>query len=722
MAVQTRRPVDDDFIGPGPYLAMVTNHLDPTYMGGLEVTLIRAIPGRSTTRTSNVIVKYCSPFFGVTPQSHEGNNSSNFNDVQKSYGMWMVPPDIGCTVMVFFVEGDINQGYWFGCVPDMYQNHMVPGIAASQYSAMTEEQLRQYGTRNVPVAEFSKNTRNSNGNTSSSNPDRYTKPVHPFADRLVQQGLLIDNIRGITSSSARREVPSRVFGISTPGPVDTNAPLKPAGFSTGGGQGVMMPTSRLGGHQLVMDDGDAEGKNELFRIRTRTGHQILLHNSSDLVYIANSKGTAWIELTSAGKIDVYAEDSVSIRTKGDFNLHADRDFNLEAVRNFNIATTEGDLNFNIRKKINVIGDEFFGFISGNFNLTVAEDANIGVGSNFNLGVASNGRITVGGNAGIAAGATMAISGGDNVSISSAAILQSAGRIDLNGALANAPEIADSAEVPVPLNLYSVPQRDAGAGWADNNFYKSTSLVSIMQRVPTHEPWDQHENINPDQFSLANTGSDLRGASTGEDGQPIEGDATANTPYPATAGPASDRGRVQDRPFAWSTDRPFIDKVKQVSTALRFPPIDLLAMMSLESARTFDPWIRNNLGYTGLIQFGTPAARELGTTTDTLRRMSRVQQMEYVERYFRHWGWPNSRCPNPTLANLYLTVLLPACRFAGPNDRIAVSGDSRTGGWYRSNRGFDPQRRGYFTPAMVEQAVMVHKREVQQILSRAGVTL
>ena len=29
-----------------------------------------------------------------------------------------------------------------------------------------------------------------------------------------------DNIRGNTSSSARRESPSQVFGISTPGPID----------------------------------------------------------------------------------------------------------------------------------------------------------------------------------------------------------------------------------------------------------------------------------------------------------------------------------------------------------------------------------------------------------------------------------------------------------------------------------------------------------------------
>jgi hypothetical protein len=125
-----------------------------------------------------------------------------------------------------------------------------------------------------------------------------------------------------------------------------------------------MPVSRLGGSTFVMDDGDdkflrkkpaSEGPpvyasveqketdgietiphNELIRLRTRTGHQILLHNSEDLIYIGNSKGTTWIELTSNGKIDIFAEDSISIHTKNDLNILADRDINLEAVRNINL--------------------------------------------------------------------------------------------------------------------------------------------------------------------------------------------------------------------------------------------------------------------------------------------------------------------------------------------------------------------------------------------------
>jgi len=534
MAIQTRSQ-DTSWINPGPYLATIVNHLDPTYMGSLQVTLIKSIPGLSNTETSNVIVKYCSPFFGSTAQKYEGNNSANFDDVQKSYGFWMVPPDIGSTVMVMFVGGDINQGYWFGCVPDMYQNQEVPGIAASQYSAMTPEQLKKYGTRNVPVAEYHKGSRT----MEDPNPDKFTKPVHPFADRLVNQGLLIDNVRGVTSSSARREVPSRVFGISTPGPVNVNSPLKEAGFQNGAGS-IMLPVSRLGGHQFVMDDGDLDGKNELFRIRTRTGHQILLHNSSDLIYIGNSKGSAWIELTSNGKIDVFAQDSVSIHTENDFNFKAARDVNIEAGRNINMKAS-GGFDINVVDRFNLICDA-----SGKLNFGI--DFNVSTGNNINLSSGADSSFISGGDmysnaAGDSnvTGANWMVSAG-TTNISAGHHIESAGKIDMNGPAAAVASAGTPADTPTPLDIFTLPGRSASAGWANGNFYKASSITSIMQRVPTHEPWDQHENINPSQFSAANTDS-MVSARDGAQGpgsslpadfsppnQPLSKNAKANEAY------------------------------------------------------------------------------------------------------------------------------------------------------------------------------------------------
>ena len=336
---------------PGPFLAKVVSHLDPTYMGGLEVEILR--PAGNSQSSGNLHhVKYMSPFYGITSVAHV-DSTNDYNSTQKSYGMWMIPPDPGTTVVVIFIDGDPKRGYWIGCVQDDNMNFMVPGLAAS--SKLVDGKGRQ------PAAEYNKSA-----NSVTGDPEQIKKPVHPFAAVLEAQGLLADDTRGITTSSARRETPSAVFGISTPGPLDKRSGAKKGKIGKKDSEVTNAFVSRLGGSTFVMDDGDdkfirkghpstsppvyaslEQGEtggdatiphNELIRIRTRTGHQILLHNSEDLIYIGNARGTTWIELTSNGKIDVYAADSVSVHTKADYNVTADGNINFTAQGNINFKS------------------------------------------------------------------------------------------------------------------------------------------------------------------------------------------------------------------------------------------------------------------------------------------------------------------------------------------------------------------------------------------------
>jgi predicted chitinase len=494
---------------PGPFLAEVTNHLDPTYMGSLEVALLKGMPSSTKAQGETYVVRYLSPFAGNTSIRHEGTNSSDFNDVQKSYGWWAVPPDIGTTVMVMFIDGDPNQGFWFGCLPDVFQNHMIPGIAATKQVAVTEEQRRKYGTDLLPVAEFHKSSKK----LENPNVERFAKPVHPFADRLVQQGLLLDTVRGVTSSGARREVPSGVFGISTPGPLDTSPGAKRGKLGYEGN--AQAPVSRLGGSTFVMDDGDINGQNELVRLRTRTGHQILLHNSQDLIYIANSAGTAWIEMTSAGKIDIYAADSVSIHSEQDFNFRADRDVNIEAGRNIhmramkNMETNVGGYQFLLvdgEQKIAIIGEKHE-TVGGAAKFTAGGSYDIITAGSLKLAADGTLNLASEGNANIGTAGTMNLGANGN-------ILASGSNIHLNGPSAAAPEVATVATTPVHLSRYKLPDKQVPWGWSDGKFYNTGTISTIMQRVPTHEPWPQHENVDPVKFSAQATDVTLADRSAG----------------------------------------------------------------------------------------------------------------------------------------------------------------------------------------------------------------
>ena len=122
-----------------------------------------------------------------------------------------------------------------------------------------------------------------------------------LADQLTKQGLIKDPVRGTTTSSARRESPSAVFGISTPGRISPDSAQPRIGL-----EGAPVRVDRESGHSFVMDDGAIDGTNQLTRLRTASGHQLLLHDTDGVVYIANGSGNAYIEMQRTGRIDLYS--------------------------------------------------------------------------------------------------------------------------------------------------------------------------------------------------------------------------------------------------------------------------------------------------------------------------------------------------------------------------------------------------------------------------------
>ncbi|HEY0460702.1 MAG TPA: peptidoglycan-binding protein [Pyrinomonadaceae bacterium] len=98
---------------------------------------------------------------------------------------------------------------------------------------------------------------------------------------------------------------------------------------------------------------------------------------------------------------------------------------------------------------------------------------------------------------------------------------------------------------------------------------------------------------------------------------------------------------------------FLSEVENTAQRIGTRPEYLLAVMSFETGGTFDPAKRNGIGATGLIQFLVPTAEGLGTSTAALARMSSVEQLRYVEKYFDQ---PNFRGRLGSLEGLYTAVL------------------------------------------------------------------
>jgi hypothetical protein len=161
-----------------------------------------------------------------------------------------------------------------------------------------------------------------------------------------------------------------VFGISTPGqPIYKG--INNDNVSGEVDSGTVSPDKlevqgRIGGHTLAMDDGDINGDNKLFRLRSSQGHQILMNDSDSFLHIISKRGDVWIELNREGALDIYAENSINLRTSGTLNFHADQDINFNAggkirMRSFGSMNleTQDVLNIRANKNINVYSQATF---------------------------------------------------------------------------------------------------------------------------------------------------------------------------------------------------------------------------------------------------------------------------------------------------------------------------------------------------------------------------
>lgn len=300
----------------GVFVGFVKDARDVQLNGRLRVW-IAEFGSLPENQESWILVNYCSPFAGATNvEAISKANTQTFEGTQTSYGMWMIPPDINNQVLVMFINGDPSRGIWIGSLYNQFMNNMVPGMAASPNNW-------QYPEKIIPVAEYNK------ADSRITQPDRAHRPYEKTKFKgLGNQGLITDQGRGITTSSARRESPSSVFGILTPGPVvDTTV--------------VAADIKRKGGSAFIMDDGIG---SEYVQLTTKSGAQVRLDETNGFVYLINRDGSAWVQMDQKGNVSVFGATNISLRAQQDINLRADRNLVLEAGQNVFIKAAKDTSN------------------------------------------------------------------------------------------------------------------------------------------------------------------------------------------------------------------------------------------------------------------------------------------------------------------------------------------------------------------------------------------
>lgn len=446
------------------YLGKVRDTRDPQKMGRIQVW-IPDISGNRDNSSTWFTASYCSPFAGasfandgyykdlqtnqeiqnssVVAKDRTPDNSQGTLGARQGYGMWFPPPDVGNDVLVAFVSGDPVNCIYFGFLFPQDQNFMVPGAPSATYT--DDEGLP---VQTGPALETDVRNISNIGNDGAAR-----RPFRALAEGLIAQGLQDDMMRGQSTSSARRETPSQVYGIMTPS-----------------------------GHQIVFDDGDSQGNSSLIRLRTKSGVQILMDENSGNIYAITKNGRTWMELNDDGHFDVYGQSSVSV--------HAENG-------NINLVTSSDDINIQSAKDVNIRAGGSLNFYAGaNTNMVTKMDFKSTVGGQIMFG--SSGQAT------FASAESLSLSSGGKASLTGAGVaigssgsigISASGTVDLVGSEVNSnvgPGLApDPGNIEAPglpdiySNLPQAPVTTNGVRVKGDN-----TLTAIVSRKPQAEPWDR----------------------------------------------------------------------------------------------------------------------------------------------------------------------------------------------------------------------------------------
>lgn len=137
---------------------------------------------------------------------------------------------------------------------------------------------------------------------------------------------------------------------------------------------------------------------------------------------------------------------------------------------------------------------------------------------------------------------------------------------------------------------------------------------------------------------------------------------------------------------------FLARVDEIARKIGCQREDLLQIMWKES-RLDRRAVNKISGASGLIQFMPKTAQAYGTTVEAIRKMSAMEQLDYVEKYFSRFGKINN------YPDLYLAVFYPAALGKGED---FILGSERSDAYAkkveRQNPGIDKDGDGYISVA------------------------
>lgn len=424
---------------------------DPSQMG--RVRVVCPTLGEDMTTPINDLpwAIYVSPFAGVLDVGDRGPEEDQSQGAI-SYGFWS-PPQMGAQLLIMFLDGDPNMRVYLGGIYDQFRPHTMPH---GRWMYDDHPTLEKWGVDPRPFGPYTSNEKfiePLNKNLREAFPKG--EPNYEWRNRAADyQDAAIDiaQLEYATSNAPDDKNIEWDEWLSTQGyNLSRQDPTSPSLFGEGNLSNQTYSWTSPGFHAVSMDD---RIRNCRMRFRTTAGHQILLDDTNERIYIATAKGKNWIEIDQEGNIDMFTTNKVNIHAEKDINLTSDKTIRMFAKEGIHMYS-EDEIRMQAKKDVNFKFEQNWRVhvTQGTYVLS-DQDMNFKTGTNMYLEAAQNIEIKAGSALNLTSGADTNQNAGGN-------IIETASAIHHNGpTAATAASATDPSEQP--------------AFWTS--------------RVPEHEPW------------------------------------------------------------------------------------------------------------------------------------------------------------------------------------------------------------------------------------------
>lgn len=312
----------------GLTLGVVVDTDDPLQMGRLRIFC----PSLNDSPKKPQLLPwatYITPFGGSINNSEYYRGSEEINAKSTGslhYGFWAIP-EMGAQVLVGCVDGDPRRRFYIGCVPEHQQTHTLHNGRWKWSDGFVDGPLTGDGSPMQPA--------HSHARTAFDG--RIESPEWRSRMADYQTTAVDEAIGQMPNSKMSASLDQQNAQIRENNP-DTweRATLGSHGYDWSGFKKLDYKSSRTVGlsspgmHSLVMDD---RPFNSRMRMKTTAGHQILLDDTNERIYIATYDGNNYIEMDRSGNIDAYSKRRIS--------FHAEEDINLSAGKTIRFFAKEG---------------------------------------------------------------------------------------------------------------------------------------------------------------------------------------------------------------------------------------------------------------------------------------------------------------------------------------------------------------------------------------------